>query len=327
VKEAGLVDLLHKASWGSRQAFYQQLAESPEGLYDWPELSIVQRTLNESKFAGAKEWITDRFDNFAIPHSIRYRVTGKNSDTPPIIFPRAPRINILATSSMDWFINGLEQADTTGGFMPRWLLVQLGGPERLLPKPLPLNNVAVPALGKRLAAISKLTGNADLSAVEPMYEEWYLQARGRFAKQSNTSLSMPFFNRLRGIVLKLAVIFEVSSSGSLVVSAPSMQRAIEAAQEVEGTIFAILPTGMNREGSELEKMAEYVRSGGTAGRSRSEITYAFKYWKRRDREDRLNTLVESGTVNCFERMTAGRTAHVYVALEHMKGPAYASPKG
>jgi hypothetical protein len=123
---------------------------------------------------------------------------------------------------------------------------------------------------------------------------------------------MPFFNRLRGIVLKLAVIFEVSQSVSLKVSEQAMKRAIEAASEVEQTIFGILPTGMNREGSQIEKLAEFIRSSGADGVSRSSVTSAFKYWKRRDRDDRLSTLLESGTVLVFPRKTAGRTAQVYV---------------
>jgi hypothetical protein len=40
---------------------------------------------------------------------------------------------------------------------------------------------------------------------------------------------MPFFHRLRAIVLKLAVIFEVSASCSLRVSPAAMQRAIDLA--------------------------------------------------------------------------------------------------
>ncbi len=327
VEEADLDKLIHKAAWGSRQAFFQQMAESPEGMYDWPELSIVQQTLNDPKFGGTKEWITDRYDNPRIPPPLRYRSTGRSNDTPPIVFDKAPRINILATSSTDWFINGLEQADTTGGFIPRFLLVSLGRQERLLPKPLPLDKTALPALGKRLEEISKIKGNADLSAVEPMYDDWYRSAYARFTKQSNPSLSLPFFNRLRGMVLKLAVIFEVSASGSLQVSSASMQRAIEAALDVERTIFEILPTGMSHEGSELEKMAEYIRSGGPDGKSQSQITYAFKYWKRRDREDRLNTLVESGTVECFVKKTTGRPAQIYVHVDYIKESHAASPKG
>lgn len=312
VEAAGIEGFIHKASWGSRQAFYQQLANSPGGLYDWPEFSEVLRTLNDPKFGGAKEWMTDRYDNLRIPPAVTYRMTGKKSDTPPIIFGQPPRINILATSSFDWFITNLQQADTTGGFIPRWLLMRLGRSGRLIPKPIPLDQSKLPTLAARLKAISHLKGTADLSAVEPMYGRWYHEANARFQSQPNWGLAMPFFSRLRGIVLKLAVVYEVSESTSIVVSPRAMQRAIDAALDVEHTIFEILPTGMNQEGAQIEKMADLIRSAGADGIPQSEVTSAFKHWDRRKRGDRLQTLIESGTVRRFEKHTAGRTAQIYV---------------
>ncbi len=284
----------------------------------WPELSVVLRTLRDVRFSGVKEWFADRYDNLRIPPGRTYRDTGRKQDTPPILFGEAPRINVLATSSCDWFIGSLEQEDTTGGFIPRWLLVRLEPPERLLPKPLPLDRESVSVLAEKLKAISELRGSADLSAVEPMYDQWYRAAFARFRSQPNPALAMPFFNRLRGHVLKLAVIFEASQSVSLKVSERSMQRALGAAWEIERTIFEILPTGMNREGSEVEKMAERIRSAGPAGMLHSKLTLAFKHWKLRERGERVVTLTESGTVVRFLRPTPGRNAIVYVHRDHIR---------
>lgn len=318
LERAGIDGLIQNAFWGSRSAFYQQLAGSPRGLYVWPELSVVLRTLSDPQFTGAKQWFADRYDNLRTPAPITYRQTGKRQDTPPIVFGQAPRINVLATSSRDWFIDALQQEDTTGGFIPRWLIVLPGPSERVLPKPLATNQALVPGLVKKLRAISKLRGDVNLSAVEGIYDRWYRLALKRFQSQPNPALAMPFFNRLRGHVLKLAVIFEVSQSCLLKVSHGAMQRAIEAAQKLEETIFEILPTGMNREGSEVEKMAECIRRAGAAGMLRSALTIAFKHWKARDRGDRLITLIESGTIQVFRRGTPGRTASVYVHSEHLE---------
>ena len=265
-----------------------------------------------------KEWLTDRYDSRSVPDAITYRRTGKKNDTPAIEFSQAPRINILATSSYDWFINSLDQADATGGFIPRWLVVHIPATGRLLPKPLAANRELIPALGERLLEIRKLQGNADLSLVEAIYDEYYRPAHKRFSSQSNPALAMPFFNRLRGEVLKLAVIFEVSQSGSLKVSEQAMRRAIEAARAIEQTIFEILPTGMNKEGFQVERMAERIRSAGKAGLPKSELTLAFKHWKPQERRERLQTLVEAGTVHCARKPTPGRTAEVYVHNDHLR---------
>jgi hypothetical protein len=320
IQAASIKGLLHKATWGSRVAFYQQVAECPTGLYAWQELSVVLRTLNDPKFSGVKEWITDRYDNLRVPDSVTYRVTGKKSDTPPIVFDQAPRINILATSSSDWFINSLEQADTTGGFIPRWLPKQVGKSEKLIPKPVLPNRELLPELGDHLALVSKLNGDADLSQVENQYSEWYSEAHARFDDQPNSALAMPFFNRLRGEVLKLSLIFEVSQSGTLQVSDRAFQRAVAIASEAEETIFKLLLTGMSREGSEVEKMAELIRDAGPKGISRSELTRTFQHAKKRERDERLGTLLESGRIQSTFKKTPGRPVQIFVHEDHLPQP-------
>jgi hypothetical protein len=328
IKEAGIGKLLRKATWGSKAAFFQQLDESPRGLYVWPELSVVLKTLNEPKFAGVKEWITDRYDNLKKPDAITYRRTGKKSkDTPPIVFDEAPRMNILATSSSDWFINNLEQADVAGGFIPRWLPKQVGKSDKVIPKPLAPNPELLPALGVQLAAIAALEGDADLSEIEGQYEEWYREARARFQDQPNAGLAEPFFNRLRGELLKLALIYEVSQSGNLQVSEEAFQRAVAVASDAEETIFKLLPSGMTREGSEVEKMAEKIRSAGPDGITQSHLTKAFQHWRTREREERLKTLLGSGRVHLRSRPTKGRPETSYVHDDYRAKPQDQSEAG
>lgn len=133
--ESGLDKIVRNTTWGSRQAFYQNSAEHPTGLCVWPELSAVLKYLGDRSFAGVKEWLTDRYDSPHIPDEITYRNTGKRSDTPPIVFKCSPRLNILATSSLDWFTTNSVTEDATGGFIPRWMIFRLNGTSRLVPKP------------------------------------------------------------------------------------------------------------------------------------------------------------------------------------------------
>ena len=318
IDQSGIQSLVRNAAWGSRPAFYQQLAECPLGLYTWPEWSVVAKTLNDHRFCGLKEWLTDRYDNRRAPESLTYRQTGRKTDTPPIHFDTPPRINIMASSSEDWFVSNLDQPDVTGGFVPRFILIRLPGSNRLIAKPQTPDSTRIGALSQQLAAISKLQGDAQFTLeAEKLYEQWYSDAHKRFDSQPNPALAMPFFNRLRGQVLKLAVVFEVSQYCSLNVSEQAMQRAIDAALEVERTIFELLPTGMSREGSEVEKMEMLIRNSKSKGMLQSKLTLAFKHWKVREREERLHTLTDSKTVRCFQRQTDGRSAKVYVHHKHV----------
>ncbi len=88
---AKLDRLILDSTWGSSQAFHQNIAEHPNGLFVWPEFSVFLKKFQDSRFAGAKEWLTDRYDNLDVPEEIRYRKTGKSGDTPPITFNCAPR--------------------------------------------------------------------------------------------------------------------------------------------------------------------------------------------------------------------------------------------
>jgi hypothetical protein len=316
IEKADIPNLVHKATWGSKVAFYQQLAESPKGLYVWPELSVALKTLNDPRFAGIKEWITDRYDNLRIPDAIVYRKANKKNDTPPIEFGEAPRINIIATSSSDWFIQNLEQADTTGGFIPRWLPKQVGKSEKVIPKPVSPDPDLLPPLVDQLNSIASLEGTADFSKVEDQYNQWYAAAKKRFSDQPNSSLADPFFGRLRGELLKLALIFEVSQSGTLRMTDSAFKRALAVVKDAEETIVKLLPSEMTREGTEVERMAQKIYGAGAEGITQSELTRAFQYWDRRNREARLQTLLESRRVEVKSQPTTGRAVTRYVHEDH-----------
>lgn len=323
---ADLTSVLRNTTWGSKQAFYQHIAEHSTGLFVWSELAAVLKNLSDARFAGVKEWLTDRYDNWNKPPTIGYRETGKKADTPPIVFQEAPRLNILATSSFEWFIGNLTQEDTTGGFIPRWALIRVEEPTRVIPKPRDLNSTLVQPLAEHLRRASNLRGVADLSLVEDTYAQWYVQARLRFWQQPNRALAMPFFSRMRALVLKLAVVYQVSQSVNLQVSPVAMQRAIDTACIAEQTIFPLLLTGMSREGSEVDKMAERVKQAGAEGLLRSELTSTFQYVKAPEREGRLRTLVQAGTVKTFSRKTSGRPAQVLVHKDYLEEHAQKHPE-
>jgi hypothetical protein len=113
-------------------------------------------------------------------------------------------------------------------------------------------------------------------------------------------------------VLKLAVIFQVSQSGTLKVTEQALNRAIAVVSDAEETIIEFLPSGMSREGSEVEKMAERIRSAGPAGMTQSALTRSFQHWKSRERQERLATLMDSQKIRSVPIHTVGRTGKLYV---------------
>jgi len=316
LKAAALQTLIVPAHWGSPQALYQQMANNPHGLFVWGELSERLKELSEKRFAGAKPWLTDRYDSFSIPDTISYRVTGRSSATPPIVFSEAPRINILATSSEDWFFTNLQHDDSTGGFMPRWAITRAGAPGRIVPTPKRPDPKLVQPLADHLSRAAALSGEAEISSILPEYESWYLDARRRFYGQPNAALARPYFARHRVHALKLAVIYEVSKSLSLKVSFGAWRRAVQKAAELEKTIFSLLPTAMSKEGYALEQMAERIRAAGPEGLAQSMLTREFQHRDPRERERQLFTLLAGERLHRFSRATPGRTARYLVHSDH-----------
>jgi hypothetical protein len=162
-------------------------------------------------------------------------------------------------------------------------------------------------LGKRLERISSLRGEANLSQVHPLYEKWYRETKPRFAAQPNNYMALAYFHRHRVHVLKLAVINEVSASCSLEVSIPSWNLAVQTAAELEQAIIGLLPTGMSSTGYLQTQMTQKVATAGANGLSLSEFTRAFQHMNKRQREDMLATIIQTGTVVVFNRHSNGRT--------------------
>ncbi len=328
LKQAGLEDLVRNTSWGSKQAFYQDLAERHKGFFVWEEMSASLKALSDSKFGEAKQWLTNIYDNEGIPPAMVYRQSKgtPSRNTEPIVFTQAPRTNILATSSREWFINSIVHEDSMGGFIPRWFLVDMPELDRTIPVPKEPDNSHITPLADRLNRIRALQGAVDLSEVSSIYEKWYEATKARFTGQPNKALAMAFWNRHRVHVLKLAAVFSLSESCSLVVSPEAMERAILAAQATERTIFELLPTGMSHEGGELEKMARVIRDAGPKGVLRSEVTGAFQYVAEYQRESRLRTLITAGTIKEYRRSGGGRPATVYVHKDHLEAHGAEYPK-
>jgi hypothetical protein len=270
-------------------------------------------------------WLTDRYDNFKTPKPFRYRRTGKKQDTPAIEFAQAPRINILATSSEDWFFRNLAEADSAGGFLARWLIVRANEQRRDVPVPKAPNGALVTPVAERLRQIGQVRGEADLSAILPAYEKWYGETKSRFQKQSNPALASVYFNRHRGNVLKLAVIFEAARSGTLRVSSEAWERAVESAGRVEVSIFDLLPTGMSATGFDLQRIEERIEQAGPSGLAQNELTRAFQSMKPYDREQAIKTLTDGATIRRTTQSTAGRTKTIFLHEKFLE-PSKVEPR-
>jgi hypothetical protein len=307
--------LVRNISWGSEPIVKQHFAENPQGLYVWTEMSEKLQDLNRPQFAGVKPWITDLYDETTPPPNKIYRRIPGRKNTPTIEFKVAPRTTFIATSSFEWLLQNLSRVDSTGGFLARWMHIHITGKSKRIPIPLPSDKKLIPVLAARLRQVAELEGTADCSCVRDLYVDWYDETARRFEQQPNQDIAQAYWNRHRDHLLKLAVLFEMSRSGTLKVSPGSMKRAIAYAEQIESSLFKIFPTGFEREGYELERMMQLVKKAGAEGINWSEFTRAFKNMDSGQRIRRLGTLLEGHDLHRFSRSTKGRNAWVLVHKE------------
>jgi hypothetical protein len=321
IKIANVPPLINRSRWGSAPAMFQNLANANNGtLCAWGELSEKLSLLSSGPFKqhGAKQWLTDRYDSPTVPDSVTYRKTGKSGETPPIDFTHAPRLNILATSSNSWFYNFLTEEDTAGGWLPRWVFFQGGGKTRSTPRPPERDPDVANALGKQLETIAKLKGHAIIpESIWLDYDKWYVAEQVRFESHRRCDLAVPYFQRYRGVLLKLAVIYQASMSGSLEVSWDAWERAKGKSTELSENLFGMLDTGMTAVGHRLKRYEDRIREAGTEGLLKSEFTRAFQ--TDHDREANLATLEGGFTIHHFWMATKGRRAQVLIHRDYCNG--------
>lgn len=312
--------------WGSPIAMQQQLALNPYALWFWGEFGEILARLNTGRFATAKEWLADLFDRFRVPPRVVYRsrrrADGSDPGTPPIEFDEAPRVNIFAVSSDDWFFTHLDATDTAGGFLGRFSPLRVTDAGRDISSPGELDATLLSTLKAQASQIDSLRGEADINGILPLYDRWYRVTKRRFRSQPNSRLAMAFFNRHRGTVLKLAVIFQASEFGTLTVSKVAWKRAARFATRIEAAIFSLLPTGMNAQGHELQKSEELIRQAGPKGLSQNEFTRATQHLKYKERMEILATLRDGGRIelrNVARNSNGGRPKTVLFHTDHRQG--------
>ena len=270
-------------------------------------ISIDELAFNNGKMGDTKTWLTDCHDNFRIPKPITYRKTNRSADTPPIEFSGAPRTNILATSSETWLLENVASGDVGGGWLPRFIILRPDAKRK---------DVSIPAVldpGKKLHLTNLLAkaervsigSEARIDGIEPLIADWYVPAKNRFVAY-DPHLGLAFFNRHRTNIIKAAVIFEVSMTGTVHVSEAAWSRAVRLMDEVEKTVAHLMKIGVSPRGNLLQQIEDAILAAGKEGISQNGITRKFQRVVSKDLLDALGTLVTAERVSMSKVETGGR---------------------
>jgi len=99
----------------TREAFYEQMQQTPYGILRWREMGSVLKALNRDYNSGTLETLTDIWES---PHLLTRRTKTSGE-----IKIRRPAISILAAAKPRWFVEATKREDIEGGFLSRWLFI------------------------------------------------------------------------------------------------------------------------------------------------------------------------------------------------------------
>src|SRR3990167_5799800 len=109
----------------SHEKLIESLQEQPHGMLIFYEFKTFMGLMERDYMSGTKSLITELYDCPLLYD----RKTIKGGTTSI----REPFLNILAASTMDWFVSSIKDDDMAGGFLPRFLIVTAPKKDKILP--------------------------------------------------------------------------------------------------------------------------------------------------------------------------------------------------
>lgn len=315
-------------NWGSPEYFYEDFSNSPCKFLAFTETEGLFGRLSQPRWSSVKPWMTDLFDSAHVPPPIRHRTNNKGeANTPDIVFSAAPRLNILAMSSMDWYLDQLKSTDARGGFLARFLPVVLPDSSRLVHFVAQPEEETWQQLTAKFVRISQLSGPADISDIysesaDCVYAKWYVETASRW--RTKGTVAQIFFKRWRVFALKLAVVFEMSDSESLKVTRKSFERAAKWLQKLEAIVFKLAEDEFSGDALRLHRKEKFFRAAGALGIMPSKYTARYRGEKPQRRKEDLATLLESRAILKVAARIGPKGENIpesYVHADFVKGGA------
>lgn len=244
-----------------------------------------------------------------------------------------PCLSVYGTTTPLHFWGALQGANVADGSLARFLILpsedsypdeNLGAGLREAPRELleGLQRIAAGGGRQRGNLVGKTSGASAAvdAAVVPMTGD----ARTCFAMLSReltvelrSAAGTAFTSILARIgenAMKLALIIAVGrDSAQPVIDAHDAEWAIRFVRHFAGRTMEAVERHVADTETEahLKRLREIIRVAGSSGLTKSELTRASQWLKARDRDDILNTLIESGDIKPAMRETGGRRAMIY----------------
>lgn len=281
-----------------------------------------------------KQFIDEVFGDIVPLMTTFYDCQPNNSKTPWIYRTKkngetkvyGPCINFLGCSTEAWLSSVINQENTEGGFSSRILfVVERDPPENPVawPKVTEQMRELKPKLQDDLEAIYELSGEMKISPKAYMlFDEWYRFHIKQVMPMFNDPRFSGYMGRKGDILLKLAMIKNVSRGDSLELSPEDIIWAGEELEALEGTMFDAFG-GLNEQEFELSraKVASAIKCRDFL--AEAEIRRIFmKEVLGHDMDKILRSLVEAKMITRVTNESAFGAIHGYTHVDNLKANSH-----
>jgi hypothetical protein len=287
------------------EGLFSLLSEKSKGLIIWSEFGAFLINATKNYQAGVKEFLTEVFD---CPNRKNKRLSGKEYEIKDIY------LNIITATTLNWFIDRINEADTMGGFLGRFIYMPCKLEDKngwyYMPKPEPidLSNKLVSDIKK----ISQLKGEFTISdEANLLLIKWLRRHEEEIEILDDSKGIIGFYARLSDYLLKFAMLYEISGSKSLTISEGSLLRAIKLVNQLKQSLNELMSEhiAFTKEAKDIQKILNLIKS--EAEGIRRDKLLKNSHMTAKQLEEVLNTLMQSNQIIEFNITESTKTFRAY----------------
>lgn len=202
----------------SKEALVARLDERAQGLLTYSEFSGALAAFSRDYMSGIKELLADLYDS---PPKYE-RIVGQKT-----LVAKDVCISLLAASQTDWLLEKLRETDIRGGFMARMTFWPAFYKRRFIALPPEPDARVGNDLIRHLNQIRGLGGPVTIpSSCRDRYSDWLQDHERELDTLPGAGNLSPFWSRLSVTTLKIAVILNAATAGTLRLDDAALEGAI-----------------------------------------------------------------------------------------------------
>lgn len=273
------------------EGLFNLLSDKPAGLISWSEFkNFLINASMKSYQAGLKEFITEAYD---CPDILEKKLVKQSYEIKNLY------LNIITASTLNWFTDSINESDTLGGFLGRFIYMPCKLEDKNgyyympQPEPVDISNMLVNDMKK----MSVLNGEFKISdEARVLLIKWLRRHENELELMDDSKGLIGFYARLSDYLLKFAMLYEISGNRTLVISERSMFRAIRMVNQLKKSIYELLSDhiAFTKEGKDMQRILNIIKEKDDP-MTRS-LILRHSHMTSKQLNDVLDTLIQSDRV-------------------------------